>query len=59
MVPFIIAVAIELITEHITELLTNTVAFLNQKRLLLSSATISDCVFWDTAPHRKKLQRLH
>lgn len=53
------AVAIELIVEHITELLSNTAAFLNQKRLLNSLAPVSDCVFWDTAPHRKKLQRLH
>lgn len=54
-----LSVAIELIVEHISELLSNTAAFLNQKRLLISLAPVSDCVFWDTTPHRKKLQRLH
>ena len=57
--PSLLAVAIELIVEHISDLLSNSAAFMNQKRLLMAQAQVSDCVFWDTTPHRKQLQRLH
>lgn len=55
----LISVAIKLIVEHISEYLSNKTAFMLQKRLLLAQAQMSDCVFWETAVPRQKLQRLH